>query len=295
MRGSTRLLFVVAICIFSAPMFAQERFFDSDGVNIRYVERGVGEPVVLVHGIMGTVENNWDETGVLSDLSRDHHVIAFDMRGHGKSDKPHDPSLYGREMALDIVRLLDHLKIQKAHLVGYSLGSFVVGLAVVVQPGRFASVTFGGESPFIGDWTTRTIQNSEQSAKQIEDGLLRSLITANAPPGAPPTEEEIRQRSVQALMGQDRQAIAAVRRSYGAFLVTESQLRSVSVPLLGVAGSDDPSLADIEYLRKLRPDTEVVVINGATHNAPRNARARLEFVEAIRRFIDTHPTAQSQK
>jgi pimeloyl-ACP methyl ester carboxylesterase len=89
--------------------------------------------------------------------------------------------------------------------------------------------------------------------------------------------------------------LAAVRRSYSAFLVSESQVRSIPVPLLGVAGSDDPNLADLQYLRKIRPEMDIVVIKGATHNAPRNARARPEFVEAIRSFIDNHSTKASRK
>ena len=54
-------------------------------------------------------------------------LIALDCRGHGKSDKPHDPAEYGPEMAADVVRLLDHLRIEKAHLLGYSSGAFIAG------------------------------------------------------------------------------------------------------------------------------------------------------------------------
>lgn len=76
-----------------------DQYFDSNGVRIRYLDHGAGEPVVLVHGYLSRIEHNWMNTGVLQDLSRDHRVIALDCRGHGKSDRPHDPKQYGAEMA----------------------------------------------------------------------------------------------------------------------------------------------------------------------------------------------------
>ena len=102
-------------------------FFDSKGARLRYVDQGSGPPVVLVHGILGNVENNWLETGVQPKLSQHFRVIALDLRGHGKSAKPHDRKLYGQEVVLDVIRLLDHLGIKKAHIVGYSMGGRVVG------------------------------------------------------------------------------------------------------------------------------------------------------------------------
>jgi len=118
---------VVALAIVGFPFTAsaqsqlQDKFFDSNGVSIRYVEAGSGEPIVLAHG-SGQSLAAWIDSGVLSNLSRGFHVIAFDARGHGKSGKPHESKMYGREMPLDIVRLLDHLGIQKAHIVGFSMG-----------------------------------------------------------------------------------------------------------------------------------------------------------------------------
>src|SRR5687768_5133960 len=106
-RFSLTLLVVLLI-----PMLAsaqQDQFFDSNGVRIRYVEQGQGEPVVLVHGFGNTIEGGWMEPGVFQNVAKSYRVIAFDLRGHGKSGKPHDPAAYGRELPLDIIRLLDHL------------------------------------------------------------------------------------------------------------------------------------------------------------------------------------------
>ena len=96
--------------------------FDSDGVPIHYLVTGraEGEPVVLIHGFAGNIETGGQ---VIAVLQKDYKVIALDCRGHGGSGKPHDPAKYGVEMANDVARLLDHLKIDKAHVVGYSMGS----------------------------------------------------------------------------------------------------------------------------------------------------------------------------
>jgi len=69
-------------------------------------------------------------------------VIAIDARGHGKSGKPADAKAYGAEMGQDIVRLLDHLKIPRAHIVGFSMGAIIVGHLVTTNPDRFISATF---------------------------------------------------------------------------------------------------------------------------------------------------------
>src|SRR5689334_14753679 len=92
-------------------------FFDSAGVRIRYVEGGTGEPVVLVHSYTGDLEDQWVRTGIFGALEGSYRVIAFDARGHGESDKPHDDDAYGVQMAWDIVRLMDHLAIERAHAI----------------------------------------------------------------------------------------------------------------------------------------------------------------------------------
>src|SRR5262245_42949024 len=102
-----------------------DKFFNSSGVQIRYVDQGSGEPVLLIHGYTLSIETNWIEPRIFQSLAKDHRVIAFDLRGHGKSGKPYDPTSYGREMEQDAIRLLDHLGIRRAHVVGYSLGAII--------------------------------------------------------------------------------------------------------------------------------------------------------------------------
>jgi len=124
---------------------AEDKFFNSNGVRIRYVDHGTGEPVVLVHGYTNVIERAWIETGVLPNLAKDHRVIALDLRGHGKSDKPHDPKAYA-ELGQDVVRLLGHLNIPQAHIVGYSLGGVITAKLLTTNPDRFITSTLGGSS-----------------------------------------------------------------------------------------------------------------------------------------------------
>src|ERR1700730_10611853 len=94
MKESIRMhRFIGALVITALPglVSAEDKFFDSNGVQIRYVEQGSGDPIVLLHGLSNDIEGAWIRTGVLANLARDHHVIAMNLRGHGKSDKPHDP------------------------------------------------------------------------------------------------------------------------------------------------------------------------------------------------------------
>src|SRR5215471_12978336 len=120
MRLKLRLavvLLMAALSPLAVGQDLQDKFFNSNGVRIRYVEQGTGETVVLVHGL-GATADNWINSKVFQQLAKDYRVIALDCRGHGKSDKPHEPKQYGQEMALDVVRLLDYLKIKQAHIVG---------------------------------------------------------------------------------------------------------------------------------------------------------------------------------
>src|ERR1035438_4357252 len=109
----------------SARDDSQPHTFDSEGVHIRYTVEGKGEPVVLIHGLYANAQMNWRGPGIIKALAKNYEVIALDVRGHGGSGKPKEEDAYGVEMAEDVIQLLDHLKIQKAHLVGYSMGGMI--------------------------------------------------------------------------------------------------------------------------------------------------------------------------
>jgi pimeloyl-ACP methyl ester carboxylesterase len=120
------------------------RLFTSDTVQIRYLEEGSGEPVLLIHGLGGRLED-WTAAGFVAGLAAARfRVIAYDARGHGESSKFHDSDRYGNEDVADVLRLLDHLSIERAHVIGYSHGSKIASELVAQHPDRVSSVVYGG-------------------------------------------------------------------------------------------------------------------------------------------------------
>jgi pimeloyl-ACP methyl ester carboxylesterase len=268
--------------------FAQDRFFDSSGVRIRYVEQGSGDAVVLIHGNGGSLQG-WIDSGVLPALARSYRVIAIDARGHGKSGKPHEARAYGREMGLDVIRLLDHLNLRRAHIIGYSMGASITATLLTTHPDRFMTATLGG-APGRFYWTDADTVRAEKEASEKErDCVSRSQMMRLAPPGqAPVSEEEFRKRS-QACMAnsdQDRLALAAVHRGMKDQAVTPEQVKAIRVPTLGVVGSRDPYLRGFQQLQTLRPAMKLVVIEGATHGT---AMRTAEFLSAVREFLKSKP------
>ena len=115
-----------------------------NSVELYYESIGHGTPLVILHGFMGTLEQNYFWLPLLPG----YHQILIDARGHGKSGKPHDPSAYTLpERMLDVIAILDHLAIKKSFYMGYSMGGWVgLGLASAYS-NRFYSIVAGGIGP----------------------------------------------------------------------------------------------------------------------------------------------------
>jgi len=134
--------FVLILCLFVGVFVfllfhrAEGHFFDSNGCKVHYTVDGAGPAVILVHGLGVNGDLNWRRTGITRLLDDEFQVIALDLRGHGLTDKPTDPDQYGKEMVEDIMRLMDHLEIERAAVAGYSLGGFIVLKLVTAYPKR---------------------------------------------------------------------------------------------------------------------------------------------------------------
>jgi pimeloyl-ACP methyl ester carboxylesterase len=298
----TRRLSLIAILLslFAFQLFApnrvaaQDQFFDSDGVRIRYVEQGSGPPVVLIHGFSGSLDTGWVETGVLPKLAADYRVIALDCRGHGQSDKPHDPKSYGLQMGQDVVRLLDHLHIARAHIVGHSMGAGIVAKLLTTNPDRFLTATLSGSAGRQG-WTPEATAAAEVEAVEFEQGIpFRSVILRTAPVDRPkPTDEQIQAESQRRLARNDRLAMAALVRARGEQAFSAADMAAVQVPTLGLIGSADANLDAMKRLALVLPTLKVVVIEGATHGGALGVTRRPEFVDNFREFTASHKEASS--
>lgn len=267
------------------------KFFDSAGVQIHYVDKGQGEPVVLLHGIGGSLRS-WVDTGVIDKLAIDHRVIAFDARGHGNSGKPHDPLQYGRQMPLDVVRLLDDLAIKQAHIVGYSMGAGTTSQLLTLHPERFLTATLAaGAGRF--EFSAADARGAEQEASERErECISRTLMARLAPPNTPkPSEEELKKRSAACFADptQDPRAIAAVTRARGDTVVVPARAAAVTVPTLGIVGTLDPAAAALDRLKKIRPSLQLVRVEGAVHSsaAPTGLMRQPQFVSTLRAFISS--------
>ncbi len=288
MYARKTVLCVAALLLLALPALAldsEEAYFVSDGEKIRYIEQGQGEPIVLIHGFTATAEANWVMPGILTKLAEDFRVIAIDNRGHGKSDKPHDPAEYGDKMVGDVIALLDHLGLEKAHIAGYSMGGFITMRMLALAPERFITATVGGAG-----WQPPGAVNPQMSAlaESLENGNgLRPLLEALNPVGAePPTEEQIQMMDQMVLAQNDPMALAAVIRGMEKLGVEETVLESNTVPTLAVIGSLDPLKEGVDAMDGVMKNLEVKVLEGADHmTALMNPQYSTAFAAAIRDFV----------
>jgi pimeloyl-ACP methyl ester carboxylesterase len=282
-----RFVSAVALCavVLAAAHAAEDHYFDSDGVKIHYVVEGQGEPVILVHGFTASIPVQWQLPGIFSKLAKDYQVIALDNRGHGKSDKPHDSKQYGPTMVDDVIRLMDHRKLDKAHVVGYSMGGFMTDYLISKYPDRVITATLGGAG-WMQDGDERMAFIGEL-AESLENGKgIRPLIERLTPADRPkPTEEQISAVNQMLMLTNDAKALAACIRAMPQLAVTEASLRANKVPTLAIIGAKDPLKAGVDELQGCMANLKVVVIEGADHMT---AFTNPQFVAALRDFLATH-------
>ena len=151
-----------------------------DGTKIHYEVEGAGSPLVLVHGFGGSLET-WRERGYVDALKNDLQLILIDARGHGQSDRPTNEEDYDwRSRVLDVVAVLGDLELEKAHLLGYSMGGAIAQSCNIYAPQRFHSLIIGGSSPYgmAGDgWAERPFEEM-WAARAERDESQRDVIAA---------------------------------------------------------------------------------------------------------------------
>jgi pimeloyl-ACP methyl ester carboxylesterase len=226
--------------------------FDSAGVQIAYDQLGGGRPVVLVHGFAADRVTNWKAPGWY-DLLRDagYRVAALDCRGHGASDKLYDPDAYGLEkMGGDVLRMMDLLGIERALLMGYSMGAMISSHLLLHHTDRFERVVLGG----VGGGMLQPRSDSDVVAAGLEAEDPASLT-------------DVRAKAFRAFADQsnnDRRALAACMRRPRQPLDTAA-LANVRTPVLVVAGANDTLVGDPAALAAAIPGAKSVVVPGRDH------------------------------
>ena len=264
-----------------APRDRSESFVAPDGVRIRYLVQGSGTPLVLLHGFALSGELNWVAPGALDSLAGSFTVIVPDLRGHGQSEKPHDASAYGTRFEDDVLALLDHLRIPRAHVAGYSLGAVIALRLAVAHPDRVSSAVLGGggwqppdvpRPPFF-EWWREGLIRAARGEISVSDALQREDMPAIPAP--------VR----AALDRNDPAALGAALGTLAALGLPEVDVQAVKVPLHAVVGEKDPARRVVDRLGRLLPTLTVTTIPGADHAA---AMAHPGLAAAIRDFARTH-------
>lgn len=289
----------IAFCLLVAGVvFAQNKpehkyFKTSDGVKIHFMVKGKGAPVILIHGYTGSADGNWFSNGIADALAVNHMVIAIDCRNHGLSDKPQP---MGPGKAEDVIELMDHLKIQKAHLHGYSMGGGIVGRLMAMIPDRIITAGFGGSGiqEVDPEWRAKAPKDKEGRDPQ-EDEASTLLRTRRANDLGISLEDY--QKRLAERQEQQRAALAAAR-DQAAVRPTGPQLdlTKITFPVMAVNGEFDRPLAKtVRMHRELRNFTNVVLPGKSHLTAIMAGYMPKEYLESVVKFINANDPKSKQQ
>jgi len=231
-----------------------QSFQSRDGLQIAYQKWGETPlPVVLHHGFTADADANWVATGVVDALlASGHQVIAPDARGHGRSEKPHDPSFYGEDrMAGDIAVLLDVIDAPQIDLVGFSMGA-IVSLIFASTDERVRRLVIGGVGSGV-------IECGGVDRRAVSNDAIIEALTVDDPSSLEvvPAAAAFRQLA-DALKG-DREALVAQARSV---YRGEIALGDISAPTLLLAGDTDPLAIRPQVLADAIPNGTLEMLSG---------------------------------
>lgn len=226
--------------------------FNNGDVQIDFLDEGEGDPIVLVHGFASTKDVNWVQTAWVSTLTRSgRRVIALDNRGHGRSSKLYDPAAYHSDvMAEDVRALLDHLSIDRADIMGYSMGARITSFLALKNPERVRAAVLGG----LGSKLVDGVGLPEEIAVALEAPSLDDVTDPIA-------------RTFRVFADQtksDRRALAACIRGSRQVL-TREQVAQIKAPMLIAVGTKDDIAGSPQDLAALIPGARALDIPGRDH------------------------------
>jgi len=247
--------------------------FANGEVEIAYLDEGDGDPIVLVHGFASTKEVNWVHPGWVSTLTRDgRRVIALDNRGHGASGKLYDPSAYhSATMADDVRALLDHLKIERADVMGYSMGARITAFLAVKHSERIRSAVLGG----LGIRLVEGVGLPESIADALE---APSLDDVRDPTGrvfrifAEQTKSDL--RALAACIRGSRQTLG------------RTEVGAIRAPVLVAVGTKDQVAGSAQELAALIPDARALDIPDRDHMLAVGDKV---FKQGVLEFLNQRP------
>jgi pimeloyl-ACP methyl ester carboxylesterase len=226
--------------------------FQSDGVEIAYEVAGDGAPVLLIHGFASNARVNWRDTLWISTLvEAGHRVITYDNRGHGESGKLYDPAAYSAgEMAEDARRLLDHLGIAAADVIGYSMGARLTALLAIRHGDRVRRAVLAGLAANM----IHGLGGAETIARGFEADDPGTITD--------PAARAFRAFAEQT--GSDLKALAACMRGQRQAM-SAAELGRIACPVLVVAGEADEIAGPVEPLVAAIPGARGLTLPGRDH------------------------------
>jgi pimeloyl-ACP methyl ester carboxylesterase len=247
--------------------------FSNAGVDIAFLDSGEGDPIVLVHGFASNKEINWVGPGWVTTLTRaGRRVIALDNRGHGASAKLYDPAAYhSAVMAEDVRALLDHLGLQRADVMGYSMGARIAAFLALAHPDKVRSAVLGG----LGIRLVEGVGLPDTIADALEAPSLAEV--------SDPTAYMFRAFAEQTKS--DLRALAACLRGSRQTL-SRAEVGRIAVPLLVAVGSEDPIAGSPAELAALIPGAKALTIPGRDHML---AVGDKTFKSAVLAFLSERP------
>jgi pimeloyl-ACP methyl ester carboxylesterase len=247
-------------------------YLNRDGVKIYYEERGSGPAVLLSHGYSAS-GRMWN--GQMDELSDRYHLIAFDMRGHDRSDSPEDLALYSHELTIgDMAAVLDACGARRAVIGGLSLGGFMSLAFHLAHPERTIALMLFDTGPGYKKDGPREEWNKMAAtrAAQLErDGL------------------DTAQGSAEVRVARHRSAKGLALAARGMLTQKDSRviesLPKIRVPTLVLAGAEDKMFVpSADYMAAKIPGAEKVILANAGHAA--NIDQAVAFNAAVRKFLD---------
>ncbi|MGD0848949.1 alpha/beta fold hydrolase [Bradyrhizobium sp.] len=247
-----------------------------DGTQLYYEEVGTGSAVVFVHEFAGDYRT-WEPQ--LRHFARSHRCITFSQRGYPPSDVPEDPARYSQDIARDdITALLDGLAIEKAHIVGHSMGGYTALHFGIHAPQRCISVVAAGcgwgSLPDAERSAAMKLQAAETGKMFAEEGIKSAAAKyADAPMRQAHKNKDPRGWSEFARMLGEHSALGHSLTMFGVQLKRptlgemEADLRRFKPPLLVIVGDDDePCLEGSFFLKRVAPTAALLVLPRTGHN-----------------------------